>query len=95
MAFRIGQKVVCVDDAIPQGGTVYSRRLRCSFRLLGDLDGLRRVLDAAGRSDVRILEDAAHAAGVAEVLEDPPGLAAAFLARRFGLIGVVGHFHLR
>ena len=42
MAFRIGQKVVCVDDAIPHGGTVYSKRLRCTFRLLGDLDGLKR-----------------------------------------------------
>jgi hypothetical protein len=42
MAFRIGQNVVCVDDAIPHGGTVYSKRLRCSFRLLGDLDGLKR-----------------------------------------------------
>jgi hypothetical protein len=42
MAFRIGQKVVCIDDAIPQGGTVYSKRLRCSFRLLGDLSGLKR-----------------------------------------------------
>lgn len=42
MAFRIGQKVVCIDDSIPQGGTVYSPRLRCSFRLLGDMDGLTR-----------------------------------------------------
>ena len=42
MAFRIGQKVVCIDDAIPDGGTVYSKRLRCTFRLLGDLDGLKR-----------------------------------------------------
>ena len=42
MAFRIGQRVVCIDDAIPQGGTVYSKRLRCTFRLLGDLSGLKR-----------------------------------------------------
>ena len=42
MAFRIGQKVMCIDDAIPDGGTVYSKRLRCTFRLLGDLDGLKR-----------------------------------------------------
>lgn len=42
MAFRIGQKVVCIDDSIPQGGTVYSKRLRCTFRLLGDLSGLKR-----------------------------------------------------
>lgn len=42
MNFRIGQPVVCVDDSIPEVDRVYSRRLKRSFHLIGDLSGLKR-----------------------------------------------------
>lgn len=42
MTFRIGQKVVCIDDSQPKESTIYCKRLGRTLLQLGDMSGLKR-----------------------------------------------------